>query len=187
MAEQKLTTLTNELIESYGKTAKNVINAYRVGNERIMLFVDQSFVAALDMAGPRLSDKARTDAVAAEKKLTAYFAKSVEKTSENANLVIDKAVELVEKSLEQVAANAERFEQSTGVTALSALASAAVPAAQAATKAAAKLESQSSVLADKIAGKKPKAKTAAAKRSVAKKVVRARPATATTTVEQQAQ
>ena len=37
MANQKLATVTNELIESYGNTAKNVINAYRVGNERAEL------------------------------------------------------------------------------------------------------------------------------------------------------
>ncbi len=50
MANQKLATVTNELIESYGNTAKNVINAYRVGNERAVVFMDQSFEAALDKA-----------------------------------------------------------------------------------------------------------------------------------------
>ena len=55
MAQQKLTTVTNELIESYGNTAKNVINAYRVGNERAVVFMDERFVAALDKAGSRLS------------------------------------------------------------------------------------------------------------------------------------
>ncbi len=171
MANQKLATVTNELIESYGNTAKNVINAYRVGNERAVVFMDQSFVAALDKAGSRLSAKARDNAVAAEKKLTGYYAKSVEVTSDNANLVVDKAVELAGKSVVQVAANAGRFEKSTGVTALRTLASAAVPAAQVVTKVAAKIEVQSGVLASKIAGKPAKAKTAS-KRAPAKKVAR---------------
>jgi hypothetical protein len=48
MANQKLATVTNELIESYGNTAKNVINAYRVGNERAVVFMDQRFVAAVN-------------------------------------------------------------------------------------------------------------------------------------------
>ena len=50
MAKQNLATVTNELIESYGNTAKNVINAYRVGNERAAVFMDERFVAALEKA-----------------------------------------------------------------------------------------------------------------------------------------
>jgi hypothetical protein len=133
MANQKLATVTNELIESYGNTAKNVINAYRVGNERAVVFMDQRFVAAVNKAGARLSAQARHNAVAAEKKLTAYYVKSVEMTSDNANMVVSKAVELAGKSVVQVAANAGRFEKSTGVKALSTLATAAMPAAQAVT------------------------------------------------------
>jgi len=174
MANQKLATVTNELIESYGNTAKNVINAYRVGNERAVVFMDQRFVAAVNKAGARLSAQARHNAVAAEKKLTAYYVKSVEMTSDNANMVVSKAVELAGKSVVQVAANAGRFEKSTGVKALSTLATAAMPAAQAVTKIAGKIEAQSGVLASKIAGKPVRAKAAAVKRTPAKKVVRAR-------------
>lgn len=182
MANQKLATVTNELIESYGNTAKNVINAYRVGNERAVVFMDQSWLSAVNKAGTRLSAQARHNAVAAEKKLTSYYAKSVEMTSDNANNVVNKAVELAGKSVVQVAANAGRFEKSTGVTALTTLATVAVPAARAVTKVVAKIEAQSGVLASKIAGKTAKtvkAKAAAVKRpvvAVAKKAVRARKA-----------
>lgn len=184
MAHQKLATVTNELIESYGNTAKNVINAYRVGNERAISYMDQSWLTAVNKAGTRLSTKARNNAVAAEKKLTAYYTKGVEVTSANADLVINKAVELAGKSVVQVAANAGRFEKSTGVTTLSTLATAAVPAAQAVTKVAAKIEARSSALATKLAGKPVKAKLAKAAKVVAdaveaapaaaKKAVRAR-------------
>jgi hypothetical protein len=176
MANQKLATVTNELIESYGNTAKNVINAYRVGNERAVVFMDHSFATALSKAGTRLSTQTRRNAVATEKKITAYYAKGIEMTSANADIVIDKAVELAEKGVVQVAANAGRFEKSTGVTALTTLAIAAVPAAKAVTKVAAKIEAQSGVLASKIAGKSVKARVATAKRAVAKKVVVAKKA-----------
>ncbi|MBK6320733.1 hypothetical protein [Candidatus Aalborgicola defluviihabitans] len=176
MANQKLATVTNELIESYGNTAKNVINAYRVGNERAVVFMDQAFVSAIGKTGTRLSAKTRHNAVAAEKKLTGYYAKGVELTSDNADLMVNKAVELAGKGLVQVAANAGRFEKSIGVTTLSTLATAAVPAAKAVTKVAAQIEAKSGVLASKIAGKTVKAKVATAKRAVAKKVVRARKA-----------
>ena len=175
MAKQNLATVTNELIESYGNTAKNVINAYRVGNERAAVFMDESFVSALEKAGSRLSAKARKSALSAEQKLTAYYVKGVEVTSDNANLVVNKAVKLAGKGVVQVSANAGRFEKSTGVTTLGSLATAAVPAAQAVNKVAAKIEAKSSTLDTKLAGKplraKAKAKAATAKVKAAAKPV----------------
>jgi hypothetical protein len=175
MSNQKLATVTNELIESYGNTAKNVINAYRVGNERAAVFMDQRFMAALEKTGSRLSAKTRKNAVSAEQKLTAYYVKGVEVTSDNANLVVNKAVELAGKGVVQVSANAGRFEKSTGMTTLSSLATAAVPAAKAVTKVVAKIEAKSSELATKLAGKPARAKASPAK-AAAKKTVRTRKA-----------
>jgi hypothetical protein len=175
MANQKLATVTNELIESYGNTAKNVINAYRVGNERAAVFMDEQFVAALEKAGSRLSPKARKSALSAEQKLTAYYVRGVEVTSDNANLVVNKAVELAGKGVVQVSANAGRFEKSTGVTTLSSLATAAVPAAQAVTKVVAKIEARSSELATKLAGKPVRAKAAKVVKAVKAATAKAAP------------
>lgn len=158
MANQKLATVTNELIESYGNTAKNVISAYRVGNERAAVFMDRRFVTALEKTGSRLSAQTRKNALSAEQKLKAYYVKSVEVTSDNANLVVNKAVELAGKGVVQVSANASRFEKSTGVTTLSSMATAAVPAAQAMNKVVAKIEAKSSELASKMAGKPARVK-----------------------------
>ena len=172
MAKQNLATVTNELIESYGNTAKNVISAYRVGNERAIELMDQGFATALEAAGSRLSARTRYNATTTEKKITAYYAKSVGVTADNATLVVDKAVELAGKGVAQVSANANRFEKSTGVNALSTLAVAAVPAAQAVSKVAVTIEAKSGELVEKIAGKPAKAKKAAApKRAAVKKPV----------------
>lgn len=171
MSHQTLSTVTTDLIVSYGKTAKNVINAYRVGNQRAVGFMDQRWAAAVGKTGNRLSAEVRGNAVAAQKKLTGYYAKSVAVTTDGADSVVDKAVELAGLGLSQVAANAGRFEKATGVTTFNTLAVAAVPAAQAVTKVAAQLEAKTGALASKIAGKKPKAKAkTAAKRAPAKKV-----------------
>jgi hypothetical protein len=176
MTSKNLSTVTNELIASYGNTAKNVISAYRVGNERAVGYVDQSWATAVEKAGTRLSAEVRGNALAAQKAISGYYAKGVSMTSDNAEIAVSKAIELAGKSVEQVAANASRFEKATGVTALNTFAVAAVPAAQAVTKVAAKIEAQSVALASKIAGSKAKAKVAAVKRTVAKKATRVRKA-----------
>jgi hypothetical protein len=174
MSNKNLATVTNELIVSYGNTAKNVINAYRVGNERAASYVDQSWSAAVQKAGTRLSTEVRTNAVAAQRKLSGYYVKGITVTSDSADVAVNKAVEFAGKGIEQVAANASRFDKAMGVTTFTTLATAAVPAAQAVSEVAAKLEAQSGVLVSKISG--AKLKTAAAKRPAAKKATRARKA-----------
>ena len=172
MSHKNLATVTNELVVSYGNTAKNVINAYRVGNERAVSFVDQSWTAAVAKTGTRLSTEVRSNAVAAQRKLSGYYARGVTLTSDSADVAVNKAVEFAGKGIEQVAANASRFDKALGKPAMTTLAVAAVPAAQAVIGVAAKLEAQSGALVSRIAGKKTKA--VAAKRPAAKKAVRAR-------------
>ncbi len=176
MASKSLSTVTNELIESYGNTAKNVINAYRVGNERAVVYMNKSWTTAIEKAGARLSADVRGNAMAAQKKVTGFYAKGVTLTSDGADVAVSKAVELAGQGVKQVAANASRFEKATGVTTLNTLAVAAIPAAQAVVVVVAKLEAQSGALASKIAGSKAKVKVAAVKRTVAKKVARVRKA-----------
>lgn len=172
MSAKNLSTVTNELIESYGNTAKNVINAYRVGNERAASYVDHRWAAAVKKAGSRLSAEVRGNAVAAQKKISALYLQGVTLSSDGADVAVDKAMALAGQGVKQVAANASRFEQTLGVTTLHSLAAAAVPAAQAVTNVANRLEARSGALANRIAGSKAKVKVAAVKRTVAKKAAR---------------
>jgi hypothetical protein len=172
MTAKNLSTVTHELIASYGNTAKNVINAYRAGNERVVGYMDQSWAAAVKKTGTRLSPELRGNALATEKKITSLYAQGVVLTSDGAETAVNKAMEMAGKSITQAAANASRFEKATGMNTLNTLAVAAVPAAQAVTKVAAKLEAQTGALANKIAGEKAKVKVAAVKRTVAKKATR---------------
>ena len=168
-----LATVTTELIASYGNTAKNVINAYRVGNERVVGFMDQRWENAVKQTGKRLSVEARDNALTAQKKLSGYYIKGIALTSDSADTAVNKAVELAGKGVQQVAANAARFQKSTGVTTLNKLAVVAVPAAQAVSKVAVKIEQQSDQLVNTVAGKTAKVKVASVKRVTPFKKARA--------------
>ena len=141
-----LTAVTNDLIESYGNTVKNVINAYRVGNERVVGMMDQRWESAVNASGKRLTSEVRSNALAAQKKLSGYYIKGITMGIDGVDTAVAKAVELAVKGVQQVAANAARFEKSTGVTALHKLAVVAVPAAQAVSKVATRIEKQSGEL-----------------------------------------
>ncbi len=174
MSTQNLSAVTTDLIESYGNTARNVVNAYRVGNERAIGYVDQRWTSAVMNTGKRLTAEVRNNALAAQKKLSGYYAKGLSLTTDGADTAIAKAVELAAKGVQQVAANAARFEKSTGVTALHKLAVAVVPAAQGISKVAVKIEAQSSQLVNTVAGKKSVVSAASVKRVSPFKQARAR-------------
>lgn len=169
MTAKNLSTVTNELIASYGNTARNVIQAYRVGNARIASYVDQRWANAVDKVGGQLKAEIRTNALAAEKMVSAYYTKGIVLSTDGADMAVDKVVALAGKSIEQVAANASRFEKATGLTTLNTIAAAAVPAAVAVSGVVAKVEAKSDQLVRNIAGTKPRAKRAVAKRAVARK------------------
>jgi hypothetical protein len=169
MSAKNLATVTTELITSYGNTAKNVIQACRVGNARMTHFVDQRWANAVNRVGTQLTAEIRSNALAAQQKVSGYYSKSVSLTTDSADMAVNKAVEIAGKGVSQVAANASRFEKATGFTALNTLAAAAVPAAVAVTGVAAKIEAKSGQLAHSIAGAKPKAKRAVVKRVASRK------------------
>ena len=176
MSAQNLTAVTTDLIETYGNTAKNVINAYRVGNERALGYMDQRWESALTKAGRKLTAEVRGNALSAQKKLSGYYARGIALTTDGADTAVTKAVELAAKGVQQVAANAARFEKSTGVTTLNKLAVAAVPAAQAVSKVAVRIEHQTSELVNTVSGKKAAVKAATVKRVTPFKKARARKA-----------
>jgi len=176
MNTRNLSTVTTDLITSYGNSARNIINAYRVGNERVIGFMDQRWENALAKSGKQLSAEVRGNALSAQKKLSAYYVKSLGFTTNSADTVVGKVVELAGKGVRQVAANASRFEKSTGVTALHKLAVTVVPAAEAVGKLAGKIEQQTGRLASKVAGTKASATVVAARRVSPLKKARARKA-----------
>ena len=174
MPNCNLAAATTDLIESYGNTAKNVIKAYRVGGERVIGFMDQRWERALEKTRSRLSAEVRVNALSAQKTLSGYYARGISLTTNGADALVSKAVELAAKGVQQVAANASQFEKKTGLTTLQTVAVAAVPAVDAVQKIASSIEQRSGRLVNQIAGRKAAVKVAAVKRVTPFKRARAR-------------
>ena len=146
MTAQNLSSVTTGLINTYGSTAKNVVNAYRMGNERVAGIVDQRWESAVMKSARNLSAEVRKNAIAAQKKINGYYVKGITLSSDGAEFAIGRAVELAAKGVLQVAANANAFEKATGNKSLNKIAVAAVPAAVAVSKIAEKIEARSTQL-----------------------------------------
>ena len=151
MSTKALSSVTTDLITSYGNTAKNVINAYRAGGERVADFFEQRWERALEKSRSQLVPEVRSNAKQAQKILGSYYVKGLAFTTNGADTVVDQLVSFAGQGAQQVAANANRFEEKTGV-ALDRFTVAVAPVAAVVTKLASQIELKSGELADKIAG-----------------------------------
>jgi hypothetical protein len=152
MSTQQLSTVTYDLIESYGNTAKNVIHAYRVGGERVAGLLEQRWNVAFEQSLPQLSAETAANAAAAKQLVGGYYAKGLSVTTDGATDMVAQLVRLAGSGVERAASNANLFETKTGVTALNSLAQATLPGVVALSTLAAQMEQKSAVLARKIKG-----------------------------------
>lgn len=167
MTAKTLTTVTQDLITTYGNTARHVVAAYRQGNVRAAGYVDQTWAAAVEKAGLRWGTTLGQRAVQAQKTLSSSYLRGVTQGSDQADRMLDRVVDLAVRGVDQVAARASRLEQATGLKALRTLAQVAVPAAASVVQVAQRVEAQSVSLARKLSG--PDESVAAAARPKARR------------------
>ena len=184
MTIQNLSSVASDVITSYGKTAENVINAYRSGGQRVIGFVDQRFQNVLNRPALPLSTAMRGNLATVQKTISGYYVKGIELSSGGAQTVVHTVVDLAGKGVERIAANASSFDKAYGTRALDTLSGVVLPGAHVVSKVASSIEQRAGRVAEKIAGgqaavkaspakrkavRKPLAKAAPAKRAVARK------------------
>lgn len=152
MSAKNLSTVASDLIASYGNTAKNIIDAYRAGGERVVSLLEQRWNQALKQSRSELTAETVKNASAAQLAFSVYYTKGLNLTSSGAQQVVSQLVKLAETGVERVAANASAFEEKTGVTTLDTLAKATAPGALVLSKLAAQIEQTTAGLASKISG-----------------------------------
>lgn len=150
MSNPRLSVAATGLLQTYGGTAHHLIDAYRAGSERIGHYAEQRYVRALETSASQLTPEVRENALVAQKIVSAYYAKGVALASDGAQTVVDSLVKYAGMGLEQAAANASKFEEKTGVTALNKLASVAVPAVVTVTDIAKQIEEKAATLSAKL-------------------------------------
>jgi hypothetical protein len=149
---KNLSSVTTAVIESYGNTALNLINAYRAGGERMIGYVDQRFESAVNTGAARLSEELRANLIDTEKRLSGYYVRGLQFGTDRAESAVSTAVDFASKGVSRMAANAERFDQATKIGALEMINRVAMPAAEAVSQVAERIEEGSSELAKKVAG-----------------------------------
>jgi hypothetical protein len=175
MTSKNLSTITTDVITSYGQTAQNVVKAYRAGGKRVIGFVDQRIGRAFEPLGQRLSPTVRANLASTQKRISGYYTKGIDLTTGGAESIVHTFVDLAANGVKRIAANAQSFDQGIGKNALDALSRAVLPGANAVHEVAGRIEEQTARIARRIAGDGAVVKAAkAARRKVAKAVPAAR-------------
>jgi hypothetical protein len=152
MTAKHLSTVATDLIACYGNTAKNVIDAYRAGGERVVTVLEERWNTAFRQSRSQLTKDAAKNASAAQLAFSVVYAKGLTQTTKAAEMVVSQLVKLAEAGVDRVAANASLFEQKTGLNTLNTIADVTKPGAVVLSQLAAKIEEKSAQLASKIAG-----------------------------------
>lgn len=151
-APATLSTVTTQLITSYGNTANNVINAYRATGERVVDYLEQRWDSAFKASAAQLTPEVKQNAQAAYRLLGGYCAKGLNVTTDSASSAVNQLVKLAAQGVTQAATQAARLEEKTGLSALNQIAQVTVPAAQAVSRIATQLEQKSHDLVSKLSG-----------------------------------
>ena len=151
MTAKNLSTVATDLIECYGNTAKNVIDAYRAGGERVVTVLEQRWNTALKQSRSQLTGDVAKNASAAQLAFSVFYSKGLTQSTKGAEMVVSQLVKLAGAGVERVAANANLFEEKIGLGALNTLAEVAKPGAVVLSQLAAKIEAKSATLVSKIA------------------------------------
>ena len=152
MTAKNLSTVATDLVGCYGNTAKNVIDAYRAGGERVVTVLEKRWNSALKESRSQLAGDVAKNASAAQLAFSTYYSKGLTQTSKGAELVVSQLVKLAEAGIERVAANASLFEEKTGLNTLNTIAEVTKPGAVVLSQLATKIEEKSAQLASKITG-----------------------------------
>ena len=153
MSQKNLSSVATNLIATYGITATNVINSYRFGGERVAGFVDQRFAAAVNRGAAAFRKDLRASLIDSQQRVSGFCVKGVHFGTDKAQSAVGVAVDLANKGVSLVAANAERLDRATNLNALARITSVAMPAADLVVKVADRIEEGSSELVKRVSGK----------------------------------
>ena len=81
MSAKNLSTIASDLIEAYGNTAKNVIDAYHAGGERVVSSMEKRWNAALKQSRSQITAEVAKNASAAQLAFSVYYTRGLNQTT----------------------------------------------------------------------------------------------------------
>ena len=151
MTAKNLSTVATDIVQTYGKAAINAITTYRVGTERLIDFVDRRVATAAVGGASRLGDELRSNVLDTQKRVRGLYLNGVANSATRAQGLVTTAVRFASQGVERFASYANRVGGSPNGRAIEMLARAALPAANAFSSVAGRVEDGSDRLVKRVA------------------------------------
>ena len=151
MSAKNLSAVTADLIESYGNTVKNVIDALRAGSEQAVVVLEQHWSSTLLAPHTPMPAQMAKTISATQLTLNRCITQGLEQSSKGAQEMVNQLVNLATQGVERLAANASLFEEQTGLRGLRLLSQASLPAASVLVTLATHIEQKTATLSRKYA------------------------------------
>ena len=164
MSTKNLSTVAADVIQTYGITATNVINAYRFGGERFIGFVDTRIASAVSRVPSAFGKGLRGNLMDGQKRVSSYSVNGLHLGTDGAQRAVGVAVDLATKGVSVIASSAVRVERAANIDALNTLNRVVMPAAELVSQVADKLEQGSSSLVRRVTGTAMPAKAVATRK-----------------------
>jgi hypothetical protein len=151
MTAKNLSTVATDIVQTYGKAAINAITTYRVGTERLIDFVDRRVATVAVGGASRIGGELRSNVMDAQKRVRGLYLKGVTDSATRAQGLVTTAVRVASAGVERLASYAGRVGGSPSGRAVEMMARAALPAANAFSSVAERVEGGSDRLVKRVA------------------------------------
>ena len=151
MSAKNIYAVTADLIESYGNTVKNVIDALRAGGQQTVVMLDQRWSSTLLAPNTPIPAQMAQTLSATQQTLNQCITQGLDQSSKGAHEMVNQLVNLATRGVDRLAANASLFDEKTGLPGLNLLSQVSLPAASLMVTLASHIEQKSANMASKYA------------------------------------
>lgn len=153
MSSTTLNAVAIDVIGQYGLAGKHLVQAYRLGTERIVSQMSDGYAAMIrSQAIPAFSDSIRDSLVSANQQLAGFVVGGVARATEQADLAIDRMTISTTEGLKRLGGVGERIEAIVGTPVVDTMTKVNMPAAQMSLQIASRVVDGSKALADRVGG-----------------------------------
>ncbi len=131
MSDITLNTVAIDVVGQYGLAGKHVVNAYRLGTQRVVAQLNERYTSMLESPSlPMVSESIRASMLSAHQQLSGFFVGGVNRATEQADLAIDRITDGTTQGIKRLGGMGERLESVVGTPVVDTMTKINMPAAQ---------------------------------------------------------
>ncbi len=131
LSQASIHAVAIDVVGQYGLAGKHLVNAYRLGTQRIVAQVNDRYTSMIASPSlPMVDESIRSSILSAHQQLTGFFVGGVVRATEQADLAIDKITDGTTEGIKRLGGVGERFEAMVGAPVVDTMTKINMPAAQ---------------------------------------------------------